>query len=304
MMTKANGLPILTYHAIDPSGAVTATDPARFAETLDALGESGHRAVDLGDWVAAGRPDLALSFAICFDDGLASILDVADLLVRHAIPATVFLVSDRIGRDNAWPGQPLGIPRARLLDRSELAALADRGFRFGSHGRTHARLDRLSAGELEDDLRGSRIEIEQALGRPCPLLAYPYGASNDRVRRGAAGVYDAAFGTRMAYGRAGEDRSDISRIDAYYLRRREPSGRSSPDVGDPAWRSAGGCGRSAGRCRSCIGREPDSVNRVARVRYSDPMSRAAAELRLRLRLAHGVGVPNPCHPRGFVGRCP
>jgi len=216
MMTA--GLPILTYHAIDRAGAVTSTDPARFAETLAALRESGHRGVDLGDWIAAGRPALARAFAVCFDDGLASILGVADLLARHDVPATVFLVAGRIGADNAWPGQPSGIPRARLLDRSELEALADRGFRFGSHGRTHARLDRLTPDDLDRELRGSREAIEQAIGRPCRLLAYPYGASNARARKAAADVYDAAFGTRLAYGRAGDDRFDISRIDAYYLR--------------------------------------------------------------------------------------
>jgi len=217
-MRKKAGLPILTYHAIDRTGAITSADPDRFAETLAALRESGHRAVDLGDWITAGRPDIPRGFAICFDDGLASILQVADLLGHHAIPATVFLLADRIGSDNAWPGQPSGIPRARLLDRSELESLADRGFRFGSHGRNHARLDRMPPGNLDRELRGSRDAIEQSLGRPCPLLAYPYGASNARVREAAAVAYHAAFGTRLAYGSASDDRSAISRIDAYYLR--------------------------------------------------------------------------------------
>jgi peptidoglycan/xylan/chitin deacetylase (PgdA/CDA1 family) len=218
-MTRG-GLPILTYHAIGADGAVNSTAPARFAETLDALRESGFRAVDLGEWVDRGRPEVEKGFALAFDDGLRSILGVADRLARDAIPATVFLVAGRVGSDNAWPGQPGGIPRAGLLGRSDLEALARLGFRFGSHGLSHARLDRLSLAELENELIGSRDLIEQMIGCSCRLFAYPYGSASPAVRSAAARRYDAAFGTRLAYAAAADDRFDIARIDAYYLRPR------------------------------------------------------------------------------------
>lgn len=211
-------LPILTYHAIDSSRAVTSTDPSRFAETLDALLEAGFRPVDLGKWVSAGRPAVARGFALAFDDGFRSILGVADRLARLATPATVFLLSGRIGLDNAWPGQPSRIPRAPLLGRRDLESLARLGVRFGSHGRTHPRFDRLAPGRLDDELARSRGEIEQLTGSRCHLLAYPYGSSNARVRRAASKAYDAGFGTRLAYARPDDDPFDVARIDAYYLR--------------------------------------------------------------------------------------
>ncbi len=214
------GLPILTYHAIDSDGAVTSTGPARFAETLGALREAGFRAVDLGDWVDRGRPAVEKGFAVAFDDGLRSILGVADRLARDAIPATVFLVAGRLGSDNAWPGQSGGIPRSRLLGRADLGALARLGFRFGSHGVSHARLDRLAPAALEGELIGSRESIEDMIGQPCRLLAYPYGAASPAVRAAAARHYDAAFGTRLAYATAADDPFDIARIDACYLRTR------------------------------------------------------------------------------------
>ena len=213
-------LPILTYHAIDSSGAVTSTDPARFAETLDALLEAGFRAVDLGEWIEAGRPPVEDGFAVAFDDGLRSVLGVADRLARLAIHATVFLVADRIGLDNAWPGQPTWVPRARLLDRGDLGSLARLGFRFGSHGCTHARFDRCRTDSLENELARSRDVIEQGIGSPCRLLAYPYGAADARVRLAASKTYDAAFGTRLDYASSSDDPFDIARIDACYLRPR------------------------------------------------------------------------------------
>jgi peptidoglycan/xylan/chitin deacetylase (PgdA/CDA1 family) len=257
------GLPILTYHAIDTTGSVIATDPSWFAETLDALGEAGYHALDLGDWIARGRPDVDRGFAVAFDDGLRSILDVADLLVRHKAPATVFLVTDRMGGDNDWLGQPPAIPRAPLLAWSDLDALASAGFRFAAHGRTHRRLDRCDDAALERELRGSRDAIEQRLGRPCRLLAYPYGRATPRVRRAAIRHFDAAFGTRLDFATAAEDPSHVSRIETHYLRSRRAlerllSGRWGPwlrgrrilRAARRAWPvgcARGGAGRLVGR---------------------------------------------------------
>ena len=214
------GLPILTYHAIDASGSVIATDRAWFAETLDALGEAGYCAVDLAEWVARGRPEVERGYALAFDDGLRSILDVADVLVRHRARATVFLVTGRMGTDNDWPGQPGGILRGPLLAWSDLAALAATGFGFAAHGQTHRRLDRCDDADLDRELRGSRDAIEQRLGRPCRLLAYPYGLATPRVRRAAMRHFDAAFGTRLDFATASDDPFQLSRVETYYLRSR------------------------------------------------------------------------------------
>jgi peptidoglycan/xylan/chitin deacetylase (PgdA/CDA1 family) len=215
---KPGSLPILTYHAIDSSGAVTATEPSRFADTLDALLGAGFRAIDLGRWIEANRPPVENGFAITFDDGLRSILGLADRLSRLEIPATIFLVANRIGLDNTWPGQRSNIPVARLLGRNDLETLAKLGFRFGSHGCTHLGFDRLSTRDLKNELIDSRDRIEQVIGSPCRLLAYPYGSTNPRVRTAASRVYDAACGTRLAYASASDHLYDLARLDAYYLR--------------------------------------------------------------------------------------
>ena len=215
---RSPGLPILTYHAIGGTPGVTTTDPGLFAETMAALVESGHRPVDLADWVARGRPGVDRGFAVAFDDGLRSILRVVPVVERFRIPATVFLVTDRMGRDNDWPGQPSGIPREPLLAWSDLRDLHAAGFGFAAHGRTHARLDRRDGPSLEAELCGSREAIEQALGRPCRLLAYPYGASSGRVRRAASRHFAAAFGTRLDAASADQNLHDLARIDAFYLR--------------------------------------------------------------------------------------
>src|SRR5581483_11449778 len=88
---------VLTYHSLDTSGAVTATDPGWFAETMHRLREAGWRAIDLEGWIASGRPSLDRAFAVTFDDGLASTLAAEPTLRHHGIPAHVFVVTDSVG---------------------------------------------------------------------------------------------------------------------------------------------------------------------------------------------------------------
>jgi peptidoglycan/xylan/chitin deacetylase (PgdA/CDA1 family) len=213
-----DGLLVLTYHAIDHRGGPIATDPAWFAATLAALTDAGFQTVDLDDWIAQGRPVIERGFALTFDDGLCSVLRAAEVVARHGFRATAFLVTDRMGADNAWPGQPRGVARRRLISWRDLADLRAAGFRFGAHTKTHPWLDRCDEATLDDELRGSRNEIEQRLGEPCRLLAYPYGAAKARVRAAAARHFEAAFSTRLDQARRSEDRYFLSRIDAYYLK--------------------------------------------------------------------------------------
>lgn len=214
---SAGRLSILTYHSLDDSGSPISTSPEWFAETMQRLVEAGFVGVDLEDWIARGRPPVARGFAVTFDDGLRSILPGLETLGRLGVPASVFLVTDHVGRDNDWSGQPSWVTRAATLGWSEISELARRGVTFGSHTRTHQRLDRLTIGAVEDELRGSCEAIEAKLGRRCRLLAYPYGRSAgpvwDRCRR-----FDAAFGTRLATASARDNPRDLPRVEAYYLR--------------------------------------------------------------------------------------
>lgn len=212
------GLPILAYHSLDRSVSPISTDPAWFASTMSALSEAGYRTVDLAEWVASGRPPVERGFAVSFDDGLRSVLDAADILARHGFTATVFLATGRMGGDNAWPGQPRGIPRLAVLSWSEASSLRSAGFRFAAHTRSHPRLDHLDPSALAMELRGSRDDVEGRLGVSCPLFAYPYGIAPPLVRLAVSQVFEAAFGTRLGLASTWEDSFEISRIDAYEIR--------------------------------------------------------------------------------------
>ena len=187
---------VLCYHALSdawPADLAVARD--RFEEQLEELVGRGYRGVTFTEAVKGrdGGPRLAVTF----DDAYRSIIEQGlPVLSRLGLPATVFVPADFLGSPEpmSWSGidRWLGGPHEGemiCMDRDELGALADSGWEIGSHTRSHPRLTTLQADGLDAELRGSKTRLEDALGLPCPSLAYPYGDVNGRVARaaGAAG---------------------------------------------------------------------------------------------------------------------
>jgi len=69
--------------------------------------------------------------------------------------------------------------------------------RIGAHSRTHPALPAVPAATREDEIRGSRADLEARLGRDVRVFAYPYGLVDDATMRvvEAAG-FDAACAVR------------------------------------------------------------------------------------------------------------
>lgn len=152
--------------------------------------------------------------ALTFDDGYADLYDHAlPVLKRHRTTATVFLVAATLseGKEVDWVDDPPARP-LRTLTVDQVLEMQDAGIAFGSHSHAHLDLTTLSYEACVADLRKSREVLEDALGRPVPLLAYPRGRHDPDVRRAAAAAgYEVAFSlperaeevSRLAVPRAG-----------------------------------------------------------------------------------------------------
>jgi peptidoglycan/xylan/chitin deacetylase (PgdA/CDA1 family) len=206
---------ILTYHSLDHSGSVISTPPATFREQMN--------------WLAAESIPVAPleriretpgAVAITFDDGFRNFFaEALPVLRQHRFPATVFVVTGFCGRRNDWPSQPRGgIPSLDLMSWDEVRQAERMGIAIGCHTATHPYLSRLSKSDLEDELRGSRADIEQRIGRAVDTFAYPYGDAPAAVQQAAGRVYKLAVSTRLAFVNRGSSALDLPRLDTYYLR--------------------------------------------------------------------------------------
>ena len=73
-----------------------------------------------------------------------------------------------------------------IMTWDQVRSLAKAGMDVESHGRRHRVLQTLENAALDDELAGSRSELEAQLGRPVRALAYPVGrriARESRIRR-------------------------------------------------------------------------------------------------------------------------
>ncbi len=68
----------------------------------------------------------------------------------------------------------------RPLRWDQIRTMRDHGVRFGSHTEFHSYLPVSSDKVVADELLGSKRRIEDELGEPCRLFAFPDGAFDDR----------------------------------------------------------------------------------------------------------------------------
>ena len=212
--------PILTYHSISDEPGPTSIPPAVFAAHMSAVAESGVIVVGLDAierWLAGKERFARRTIAITFDDAFEDFAEAAfPILKKHGFRATVFAPTARLGGVEDWSGANAS-PR-RLMDWTTVRALAADGVDFGSHARTHPDLTMLDAAALENELSGSRRELEDRIGRAAPHFAPPYGRSNAAVREAIGRHYLLSAGVRLGEARKSSPSFDLPRIEMHDYR--------------------------------------------------------------------------------------
>lgn len=112
-----------------------------------------------------------------------------------------------------------------VMTWDDVRTLANQGMDVESHSRRHRVLQTLDPATLDDELSGSKRELELQLGRECRAIAYPVGyriAHIKPLREAVAragykvGFTNATGATRIWPGRLGQmiptDRFDIARL--------------------------------------------------------------------------------------------
>lgn len=223
MKTAVNAVPILTYHSLDDSGAVTSVAPRDFREHMQILNQRGFTGISLAALVKSwdGRGTLPLRpVVITFDDGFANVLEhAAPLLADLGFRATMFVVTGRCGLTNDWPNQVADAPRLPLLSWAELAQMATAGFEIGAHGVTHRPLTEIPQSEAAKEIVESKAAIEDRLGQAVQTFAYPFGLFDRDVYNVVSEQFRAACSAKLATARSTCDRHRLPRLDVYYLRR-------------------------------------------------------------------------------------
>jgi peptidoglycan/xylan/chitin deacetylase (PgdA/CDA1 family) len=104
------------------------------------------------------------SAVLTFDDGLSSHYEaVFPALLEHGLRATFFVTTALVGSNG-------------YVSWSQLRGMSAAGMTIGSHGRDHIDYSRVNPAIAQLELERSRLELEDALGKPTLNFAAPYGA--------------------------------------------------------------------------------------------------------------------------------
>jgi peptidoglycan/xylan/chitin deacetylase (PgdA/CDA1 family) len=209
---------VLTFHGVDETRSVLSIAPRELASLVQSIRRADHAIVPLARLLA--DPELERSVALTFDDGFTSVPEHALPVLRDlGAPATLFLTTGYVGRDNQWPTQPAGGPRFDMMSWSQVERLHASGWAVESHTVTHPDLRELDGEELERELSDPIDEIERRLGRRPAILAYPYGYYDAKVLTAARRFYRHGITAKM--GRIDDAATDpyrVPRLDTFYLR--------------------------------------------------------------------------------------
>lgn len=154
-------------------------------------------------------------FHLSFDDGFRNIYSNAlPILKKHKIPSIFFVPSAIVSADydavsNYCTNAINHKAAIEMASWEDLSRLLDAGVDIGSHTRTHARFSEISGDreKLEEEIFGSKDEIERKLGQECKYISWPYGTladadptSLDMVRRAGYSACFGAFRGKVEYG--------------------------------------------------------------------------------------------------------
>jgi peptidoglycan/xylan/chitin deacetylase (PgdA/CDA1 family) len=204
---------VLMYHILAgdriPGEERLDVDPAMFRRQLRWLRRLGFRPLSSEELARFHLdPSATLprrSFALTADDGFRDA--VAALHDHLSAKPQMFVNTASVGGVASFADD-----RA-LASWDELRELAAAGASIGSHSRTHGRLAHSPSELLDEELAGSLRELRAQVPAAAPLLAYPHGSHDKRVRAAAQRAgYRAAFTTETGCNGAGTDPYCLRRI--------------------------------------------------------------------------------------------
>lgn len=183
--TGLKWIPVLVYHKVDTrfEFGITHVFPRQFARQMAWLHENGYQTISFREYLENPFWDQNQKYVIItFDDAYQSVYKNAFPIMRqYNFTATVFVVSDFVGRRNLWDVN-LGGFKFSHLNWFEMYQLVKSGWEIGSHTATHQDLIACSDDELEYEVVRSKLVLERCIGGGVSVIAYPFGRYNQRIK--------------------------------------------------------------------------------------------------------------------------
>jgi peptidoglycan/xylan/chitin deacetylase (PgdA/CDA1 family) len=179
---------ILMYHHVAPRQAsppshalgYLSITPEALEKQLCELMDRGFRFVRLESMVAEIEERGYVprrTAAVTLDDGWADNYQYAfPIFQRLNLSATFFITTSHLRGGADLQG-------GEKMRPCEIIEIHKYGMSVGGHTRTHADLLKLTLGQVREEIRGCKLDIENLIGAPATQFAYPGGGFNREIAR-------------------------------------------------------------------------------------------------------------------------
>ena len=205
-------VPILMYHSIGyKDGDSFFVSPENFSRQLDYISRKGYEVISLDELVSIIKDNKSFKrnkVVITFDDGYKDNFTHAyPVLKRYGFPATIFLVTDLIGKKSS-------ATEKEFVSWDDVIVMSHDGISLGGHTKTHVDLGLMTDERLAfEEIAGSKQAIEKRIGKPIDYFCYPTGSFNERIKElvKKAG-YKGACTTNRGFVKLNRDVYELKRI--------------------------------------------------------------------------------------------
>lgn len=179
MLPLPGTIPVLMYHFIDtPERAAeekNVVSRGSFAFQMKFLQFFGYRVLSLDEYyeIKSGkRQPRRREIVITFDDGNYTFETNAYPILRgYEFPVALFVVSESVKR--GFHGS---------MNAQTLKTMLQTGWiTVAGHSKTHPSLPSMADEQIEEELLGSKEDLEEMLGTPIRYVSYPNGDLDERV---------------------------------------------------------------------------------------------------------------------------
>jgi peptidoglycan/xylan/chitin deacetylase (PgdA/CDA1 family) len=214
---KSKGTPVFVYHSVDGSGSLISISEAMFQRQMQYLHKKGYQTISLDNLVRTQTRKSPLPkrpIVLTFDDGYKNNRKIVmPILERFGFTATIFITTGYVSKIMTWTKTP-DIPDLPMASWDDIRVMSEGGMHIQAHSINHPNLCLLPIEEAVYEMKKSKEEIEEHLGKEVNFFAYPYGEYNEEIKNAAKECgYKGAVTTIFGKENRVKDTYEIKRID-------------------------------------------------------------------------------------------
>uniref|UniRef100_A0A7C3NEA9 Polysaccharide deacetylase family protein n=1 Tax=candidate division WOR-3 bacterium TaxID=2052148 RepID=A0A7C3NEA9_UNCW3 len=171
---------IISFHKVSkyPEFGGTTNLLFQFENYLKFLKENGFKTTTIDDFLKSKEERKILIF---FDDAYENVYRYAfPIMKKYSFTGVLSPVAGYIGKRNVWDAKT---GKFKHMDLGMLKEMGDYGFEIISHSFSHKDLRKLNSEKLDLEIFVSKEILEKSLKRKIEYFLYPYGLTNERVKR-------------------------------------------------------------------------------------------------------------------------